>query len=183
MPVWGATLVIAAVTALLFVAAWLAWRSRTRRDAGLAPVHEVPAGLGAPRAASRVLYVATTRHDEPLERLAIAGLAFRAHGVISVHETGAVLSLDGAADVWIPASDLVSARPATVAIDKAVEKDGLLELSWHIGATIVDSYFRVQEPEKSGSLYDAIDSITSAGFETQAGPAPQPAGSYNESEV
>jgi len=162
VPVWAATLVIAAVTVLLIAAAWLGWRSRVRRDAGLVPSHEVPAGLGAPRAASRVLYVATTAHDEPLERLAIAGLAFRAQGTIAVHASGVLVSLDGSADVWIRASDLAAARPATVAIDKAVEKDGLLTLVWRLAGTAIDSYFRVLEPELSGSLYDAIDSITHA---------------------
>ncbi|MCL2516794.1 MAG: hypothetical protein FWF16_12685, partial [Microbacteriaceae bacterium] len=101
-------------------------------------------------------------HDEPLERLAIAGLAFRAQGTIAVHASGVLVSLDGSADVWIRASDLAAARPATVAIDKAVEKDGLLTLVWRLAGTAIDSYFRVLEPELSGSLYDAIDSITHA---------------------
>jgi hypothetical protein len=162
VPIWASTLIVAAVALLLIAAAVLGWRARVRRDAGLAPSHAVPAGLGEPLAVARVLYVATTAHGEPLERLAIAGLAFRAQGSLAVHASGLVVALDGGADVWIEASAAVAARPATVAIDKAVEKDGLLNLTWRLGGTRVDSYFRVLEPERSGSLYDAIDSITHA---------------------
>lgn len=162
MPEWASTLLIVVVTLLIFFGMWWGWRSRVRRDAALAPAHDVPAGLGAPVVSARVLYVATTRAGQALERLAIRGLGFRAQGTLAVFATGALISLDGNEDVWAPASDLAAAAPAQVAIDKVVEKGGLLKLSWTIGETLVDSYFRVLEPEKSSRLYDAIDSLTSA---------------------
>jgi hypothetical protein len=171
MPEWASTLIVALVLLLLLSSGWVAWRARTRRDAGLTPSHAVPAALGEPLVTTRALYVATTVHGEPLERLAIAGLGFRAQGTLAVHGSGVLLSLDGSEDVWIPASDLIGAQPATVAIDKAVEKDGLLALTWRLGlhselrpesTGVVDSYFRVFEPEKTGALYDAIDSIAQA---------------------
>lgn len=159
MPEWASTLIVAVVLLLLLLGGWAAWRSRTRRDAGLVPSHAVPAQPGAVIVTARALYVATTKHGEPLERLAIRGLGFRAQGALAVHDSGVLLSLDGSEDVWIPASDLIDAEPATVVIDKAVERDGLLAVSWRIGAVPVSSYFRVFEPEKSGAIYDAIDSI------------------------
>ncbi len=91
-----------------------------------------------------------------------AGLSFRANGSLAVHREGVVLRLDGAEDIWIDRSAVVGARPAQVAIDKAVERDGLLALAWNLGPTTLDSYFRVLEPEKSVELYDAIDSLTPA---------------------
>ncbi|WP_022880819.1 PH-like domain-containing protein [Gryllotalpicola ginsengisoli] len=183
MPEWASTLIVLAVLLLVFLGMWAGWRRRVRRDAGLAPVHEVPAGLGEPRAEASVLYVATTAHDAPLERLAIRGLGFRAQGRIAVFGAGALIELDGSEPVWVGAAEVVGARPAQLAIDKAVEKDGLLCLAWRLSGRVVDSYFRVREPESSGALYDAIASIsTPAGFEGQASPAPQPT-DHHESEV
>ncbi len=73
----GALLVMVAVALVLLALGVWAWRRRTRRDSGLtAPVGELPAGA-VQTAAISGLYVATTRHDEPLERLAIRGLGFR----------------------------------------------------------------------------------------------------------
>jgi hypothetical protein len=181
VPEWAATLIVVLVLLLVLFGMWQGWRAMVRRSAHLTPSHEVPGDLGAPRVASAALYVATTTHGKPLERLAITGLGFRAQGGIAIYGSGAVLSVTGSEDVWVPASDLLGAAPAQVVIDKAVEKDGLLVLSWNLNGTTVDSYFRVTEPEKIRPLYDAIDSIA-AGFETQAAPAPQPAGN-TESEV
>ena len=160
MPEWASTLIIVAVLLLILFGMWQGWRANVRRAAHFVPGHEVPADPGEPLAEARALYVATTAHGRPLERLAIKGLGFRAQSTLSVHRHGAVLSVTGGEDVWIPASAVVGAAPAQLAIDKAVEKDGLLALSWNLGATTVDSYFRVTEPEKIGSLYDAIDSLT-----------------------
>lgn len=159
MPEWAATLIVVLVLLLVLFGMWQGWRAMVRRAAHLTPSHDVPAALGAPLAAAATFYVATTAHEKPLERLAIAGLGFRAHGGLAVYDAGLVLTVTGAEDVWIPASALIAVQPATVAIDKVVEKDGLLALSWNLGDTLVDSYFRVTEPEKIGSLYDAIESI------------------------
>jgi len=168
VPEWASTIIVVLVLLLILFGMWQGWRALVRRSAHLQPSHDVPASLGAPALVSGVLYVATTAHGKPLERLAIRGLGFRAHGTLAVHtdsaEAGLVVALDGAEDVWVPASAIIDAQPAQVVIDKAVEKDGLVALSWAIGetapTTIVDSYFRVTEPEKTRALYDAIDSIT-----------------------
>ncbi|MFC4244591.1 hypothetical protein ACFOYW_14550 [Gryllotalpicola reticulitermitis] len=167
MPEWASTTLIVVVTLLIFVGMWAGWRARVRRDAALVPPHDTPDGLGEPVVSAPALYVATTRHGQPLERLAIRGLGFRAQGMLAVYGSGVAISLDGNADVWLQASVIVSAEPAQVAIDKVVEKGGLLTLSWRVNDEVVDSYFRVFEPEKSGALYDAIDAITSTSAESE----------------
>jgi len=162
MPEWASTLIVVAVLLLILFGMWQGWRGLVRRSAHLTPSHDVPAALGEPLVEARGLYVATTAHGKPLERLAITGLGFRAQGGIAVHRLGLVLEVTGSKDVWVPASAIVGARPAQLVIDKAVEKDGLLALSWRLDETVVDSYFRVMEPEKIGALYNAIHSLTAA---------------------
>ena len=77
-----------------------AWRRRLRRDSALA------APLGVPEHAEvsarhEVLYVSTTKHDQPLERLAIKPLAYRARGELAVTDRGVALALDGAPTVFL----------------------------------------------------------------------------------
>ncbi len=154
-----ALLVVVAFTALLLVVLAWAWRRRTRRDAvWSAPVGEIPAGARE-TALFETLYVATTRHGEPLERLAIGGLAFRSRAALTVTDQGFALDLTGRPRLFFAASRLDDVAQATVAIDRVVERDGLVRVTWRIDDdTIVDSYFRPQDAS-ARALADALRGI------------------------
>lgn len=138
-----AGLIMGLVAALILLTMFLAWRRRLRRDAALT------APLGVPEHAevtgrSEILYVATTKHDEPLERLAISPLTYRARGELVLTDRGVALSLDGAPTVFLASARLLTADRATVAIDRVVERDGLIRLVWRVADGIhVDSYIRL----------------------------------------
>lgn len=143
-------LTIAGALALIAALAWAWWR-RTRRDCGFAPpVGEVPADA-ATLSTHEALYVATTRHGEPLERLAIRGLGFRSRADLTVTSAGVALDLPGQPRFFLPTERIVAVDQATVAIDRVVERDGLVRIAWRIDAdgarsgTVVDSYLRVQD--------------------------------------
>lgn len=155
----GALLVIVLVAvALLGVLAWAWWR-RSRRDAALvAPVGEAPADA-AVRSIFPTLYVATTRHGEPLERLAIRGLGFRSRSDVTVTDAGVALDLTGQPRIWIGVPRIVEVAQATVTIDRVVERDGLVRLSWRLDdGTVVDSYLRPQDAS-ARALADAVSGI------------------------
>lgn len=142
----GALAVIVLVTlALVAVLVWAWWR-RTRRDSGLEPpVGEAPAGATT-LSTHEALYVATTRHDDPLERLAIRGLGFRSRADLTVTSAGVALDLTGQPRFFLPTERIVEVAQATVAIDRVVERDGLVRISWRVDAdTVVDSYIRPQD--------------------------------------
>ncbi len=155
-------IIVAVAISLLGLVAW-GWRRRTRRDAGFVPpVGEVPAGatvLGVFPA----LYVATTRHGEPLERLAIRGLGFRSRADVTVTDAGVALDLVGQPRLFIERARIDGVAQATVAIDRVVERDGLARLDWRIptdgGDVVVDSYFRPQETS-ARTLADALRQIS-----------------------
>lgn len=156
-----ALLIIVAFTlALMGLGIW-AWRRRTHRDAGLtAPRGDVPADAEVVSRFSG-FYVATTRHDEPLERLAIRGLAFRSRVEGTVTTAGVALDLPGQPRLLLAASDLTAADQATVAIDRVVEKGGLARIAWRIDSdTIVDSYFRPQDTS-ARAVVDAVSTLIS----------------------
>lgn len=131
------------VALLILLAMFFAWRRRLRRDSA----HIAP--IGVPEHAEvlsrhEILYVSTTRHEQPLERLAITPLAYRARGEIAVTDRGAALCLDGSPTVFLASSVLVSVDRATVTIDRVVEPGGLVRVAWKTQVdTTVDSYLRV----------------------------------------
>ncbi len=168
-----ALLIMIAVALLLVGAGVWAWRRRVRRDGALtAPVGEVPADAES-IATVHGFYVATTRHDEPLERLAIRGLAFRSRVDVVVTTAGVALDLPGQPRLFLPTARIAEVGRATVTIDRVVEKDGLVRLVWRAdgprtgGAepvepgTLVDTYLRPQDAS-ARSLVDAVAGILPA---------------------
>lgn len=155
--------IMVALALLLIVLGLIAWRRRTRRDATLeAPVGELPAGARTTATASG-FYVATTRHGEPLERLAIAGLGFRSRVDVTVTDRGVALDLPGQPRMLLPRDRITSAERATVAIDRVVEPGGLVRVTWlaerhDAEPEQVDSYLRPQDGS-ARALADAIAAV------------------------
>jgi hypothetical protein len=133
---------MAGAAVLILLAMYFGWRRRLRRDAGLS------APIGVPEHAEvtgrhEVLYVSTTAHDQPLERIAVKPLAYRARGELVLPDRGVALSLDGAPTVFIASARIVSADRATVTIDRVVEPGGLIRLVWRVAdGILVDSFLR-----------------------------------------
>jgi hypothetical protein len=181
---WIVGTVIAVV--LVGVAGWLmvrSWQRRTVRDESLA-AYPTPAGLGAPAFEVEALYVATTPEAEPLERLAVEGLAFRGSARIELHPQGVLLRIAGELPSFIPADRIAGAGTATYAIDRGVEPEGLVALTWIVDdrsepetPTRVDSYLRCRYPGESARLVAALNDIAAAPV------APRPDAENAESEA
>ena len=152
-----------AVAALVLLAMFSAWRRRLRRDSGLA------APLGVPEHAEvldrhEVLYVSTTKHDQPLERLTLSPLAYRARGEVAVTDRGLALCLDGAPTVFLASSRLESVGRATVTIDRVVEPGGLVRVAWSADDdTIVDSYLRLTDGDPQNFISELQRLVPASG--------------------
>jgi len=161
----GAMIVMIAVAIVLLALGVIAWRRRARRDAGLAaPFGEAPAAA-VERERVSGLYVATTRHGEPLERLAIRGLGFRSRVDITITDLGVALDLTGQPRLFLETARIAEVELATVAIDRVVEPGGLVRLTWRAGDTLVDSYLRPQDGS-ARALAAAIAAILPASTST-----------------
>lgn len=169
----GALLVILAVTLVLVGLGVWGWRRRSKRDATpLAKAGELPADATV-LAAFDGLYVATTAHDAPLERINAPGLGFRSRVGVTVTDSGIALDLTGQPRIVLTPDRLVDVAQSTVAIDRVVEKGGLTRLSWRTDAgDVVDSYFRPQDAS-ARALADAVRPLVPS---TPAGSAPAPTG-------
>lgn len=160
LPTIGILLVVIVVLGL----ALAGWRRRLRRDAPAGGGYPEPETASAATASSDVFYVATTKAGEPLERLALSGLAYRGRGAVEVSADGVRLRVTGEQPVFVPAAALTGVGAATVTIDRAVERDGLLRLGWTTsGGAAADSYFRVVDPAGRAQLTAAVDDIIPAG--------------------
>ncbi|SEA77382.1 PH-like domain-containing protein [Leifsonia sp. 21MFCrub1.1] len=168
------TLGILAVVVIVIALAVVGWRRRVQRDTASGGGYSIPGTLSAPTASIEALYVATTRAGQPLERLALPGLAFRGTATVTVRPEGVELAVTGEQPVFVPAAVVTGVGAASVAIDRVVEKDGLLRLGWTTsGGTAADSYVRVVDPAGRAQLAAAIedlvprtDSAGTAGAET-----------------
>jgi hypothetical protein len=170
------TVIIVLVVLGLLALMARSWWKRRKRDAGLEAGYPLPAeaaeGSAEPLATVPAFYVATTPRDQPLERLAIRGLGFRARAELLVYPHGVILALAGEKPVFLPTGAIHRLARATWVIDRAVETDGLLQLGWQLSspsagepagkATDVDSYFRIPDPADRARLTDAIHSIAPA---------------------
>lgn len=156
-------LVLTAVVALALLAlALVAWRRRVRRDAQpLAPTGDLPDGAVA-SAAYDVLYVATTRHDDPLERIAAPGLAFRSRARLILTDRAVAFDLTGKPRIVLGPDRIVEVAQSTVAIDRVVESGGLTRIVWRtLADSLVDTYLRPQDISARG-LADALQPLVSA---------------------
>lgn len=150
-----ATVVVVALVALAITGMVVAWRKRVARDSRfqiVAPGSAVVHHSSAPAEFSG-LYVATTLATDPLQRVTLPGLSFRADAHVLISSDGLSIAPRGEKSTFIPATQILQIHRTQVAIDKAVEKDGLTAISWTAWDTLVQddveftSFFRFAIPE------------------------------------
>ncbi|MGO3884880.1 MAG: PH-like domain-containing protein, partial [Mycetocola sp.] len=137
-------LIVVAVLVLIIGLMIWGWKARGRRGAPLAAqLAPVPESLTDPLTVS-TFYVATTTHGDPLDRVSIPGLGFRAKAQLSVAPEGVIIAATGEPQVFIPAAQIRGSQQATWTIDRVVEDGGLTVITWQLGDTVLDSHFRVE---------------------------------------
>jgi hypothetical protein len=162
-----ATIVIVLIVGFLALMA-RSWRRRKARQAELASTMPVPADPGATLATAPALYLSTTPDGEPLNRIAVRGLGFRARLGVVVTESGIILPIPGEPEVFIPKADLREISTASWTIDRGIEPEGLTVVRWTLGDTRLDSYFRFEEPALFvTAASQLVAARTSTGSDTQ----------------
>ena len=141
--------------AVIIGLAVLGWTTRRRRQRNIPAPQPMPADVGEVMAEFEGFYVSTTLDGQPLNRVAVRGLGFRARATIAVTERGLILALPGN-NVFIPRQDIREVTRSNYTIDRVVEPGGLVLLAWTLGETKLDSYLRVEEP---GQLAEAISKL------------------------
>lgn len=141
-----------------------AWKTRAKRQSSLflSPLEKL-AAKGEPLAEADAFYVATTFADNYLERIAAHGLGARGFSKIQVFADGVLISRIGERDLAIVGDDLISVSYSQVAIDKAVESDGLMVLSWRAGETTLATHLRIKDLSSRDRIFSTLSDLVSGG--------------------
>lgn len=156
----GERTVPAILTMLLVVVVfglmWWGWRSKLKRQSDVAPLPEVPDDLGAPTMSISGQYVVTTSAGDWLDRIAVHGLGIRTRATLNVYPGGILIARTGSADIYIAADELREITTQSGMAGKFVEKEGLVVITWVLGALDVDTGFRTTEAEAKKPLVDTL---------------------------
>lgn len=155
-------LVVIGILAVAVVLMALGWRNRRKRQASLDVVPVPPTEIGEELARVKVLYVATTLAEQPLERVVVGGLGFRAKAELRIVRGGIVLDLAGSAPAFIALEEIRGVGLASWTIDKGVDQDGLVFVRWELGGTAVDSYLRADDPDRLLALLTELSPTAAA---------------------
>lgn len=159
----GFMILMVAIVAVAFVAMWLAWRARARRDAGVLGAAAALRGEVLARF-DRLQYVSTTPVGDPMARVAAPGLRYRGPAELVVQRDGVTIRVAGESPVQVPAAQIDGTGTAGRRAGKAVEAEGLALLRWHSDADPreLESSFRFAEKDEQRRFSDTIHEIVGA---------------------
>lgn len=145
-----------ALFAILALLALVSWRRRVFVQQAMLPKPlEVPGSSGG----GKCFYVATTFADNPLERIVAYGLAHRGIAHLRVLDTGLEVSRTGEMSFLVPKEDVIQIGTSSAVIDRAVEKDGLVSISWRLGSNNVESHFRFADSQQRSEMLSKISGL------------------------
>ncbi len=140
----------------------LGWRNRLRRQSDVPAPPEAPEDPGPVLFETEGQYVATTTAGDWLDRIAVHGLGLRGNAVAAVHAGGVLITRTGSRTVYIPRADLASVHLASGMTGKFVEKEGLVVITWRLGAERVDTGFRTRHAASKAQLVAAVAALVPA---------------------
>jgi hypothetical protein len=148
------------VFALLAGLAVRAWRKRASDQTAefTAPL-EALEFFGEVLAQAKAFYVATTRGSHHLERINAYGLGARGFAQVLVFSEGLLIVRNGERPLAIERAQLTAVEFSQATIDKAVEPDGLLSVSWYQDSVNLATQLRIVEISDRKAISGAVKQI------------------------
>lgn len=151
----------AAIFVLLVSLAVRAWKTRiTNQKSQFEEPLEALEYFGSTLVAAKGFYVATTFANNVLERIAAYGLGARGNAQVLVFSEGLLIVRNGERPLAIDRFAIQAVSLGQVAIDKAVENNGLIQVNWIQSGIGLATHIRIVEPSDRQNIYSAILSIT-----------------------
>ena len=137
-----------------------AWRKRASDQAAeFSPPLEALEYFGQLLVQAKAFYVATTHAANHLERINAYGLGARGIAQVLVFTEGVLIVRNGERPLAIDRTDLVSIEFTQVAIDKAVEPDGLVSVSWIQDGVSLATQLRIVDAGDRTIISEALKQI------------------------
>lgn len=133
-------------------------RQRGKQEALLLPTAS-SISTNAPLLQARCQYVSTVLASEPLRRFGGKQLLFRGAAELFIFDDFVLIERDGETALQILRKDLVEVGRASASIDRAVERDGLLSLTWLAKSTLVTTNLRLAASDDTIQFQDKISSL------------------------
>ena len=152
--------IVALITLLILVAlvtlVLQTVRKRIAKQSDLGSLNAETALNGNLLAVAFGQYVSTVFSGNTLQRVMSHGLMHRGRAEIRVLSDGIQVLRTGEQSFSIPQSLIVNVTRSNVTIDRAVEKNGMVSVSWMLGATQVESNFRLNSDDDSEQLFEEL---------------------------
>lgn len=106
------------------------------------------------------MYVATTKFDDWLDRIAVHDLGVRTNATLELGTAGIHLIRSGSRDVHIGWEHFEDVKRSNGMIGKFVEKNGLIVITWNRDGFSFDTGFRPRYHEDTPKIYQLLASHT-----------------------
>jgi hypothetical protein len=157
--------IVALVTLLILVAlvtlVLRTVRRRIAKQSDLGSLTAETALIGNLLAVAFGQYVSTVFSGNTLQRVMSHGLMHRGRAEIRVLTDGIQVLRTGERSFSIPQSLIVNVTRSNVTIDRAVETNGMVSVSWMLGSTQVESNFRLNANDDSEKFFDYLSQFKS----------------------
>ncbi|MDE2386480.1 MAG: hypothetical protein KGL77_02130 [Actinomycetales bacterium] len=151
---------LGAVLGLVLLAlAYLAirsWRGKAIAHAKFLPELPTAFASAGDQLAAAASYVVTTFGGSPLERVMAHGLGNRGKAALYLSENGVVIERQGENALHLANASIVSVETATATLDRVVERDGLVVITWSTDTGKFDTYLRILNTEFREALISAF---------------------------
>lgn len=107
-----------------------------------------------------VFYASTVFGDSQLNRVWAHGLGGRGKAKLFIDPAGISLERTGEPSILIPRSDFLAMSRVSATIDKGVERNGLLALTWKLGETVLVTNLRVVNSKNRNEMEQEITNAT-----------------------
>jgi hypothetical protein len=145
---------------LLVGLAYAAWRRKQRmQESQFSEPLEALEFFGELLTSAKIQYVATTFAANALERINAYGLGHRGFGQLLVFTEGALIVRNGERPLALDRRQLLSVSKTQTVIDKSVEPNGLLSISWLQDNVELASHLRLVDSNATGSVIKSFESI------------------------
>ena len=105
---------------------------------------------------AKALYVATTRDSNHLERITAYGLGARGFCQVFIFTEGVLIVRNGERPLAIDSSNITAVELTQVAIDKAVEPNGLTSIAWLHDGVKLATQLRIVDDVDRGKIVKAL---------------------------